>query len=146
MPKKLHSFLLTVMILQVLAPTNIVFRWHRKTDWKLCSSESGGSPVALGLLIFIIIILLLTAAFIIFKKRRSHFSSTIRYERTLDESDTTSIITAADWVCSSNQPQGVLTCLMQMQLHLLFFLNYLFFLLQRVLCKYCWRISAKTHS
>lgn len=60
------------------------------------SSESGGSPVALGLFIVIIIALVLTVGFVIYKKKRAHFSSTVRYERTLDDLDTTSIITEAD--------------------------------------------------
>lgn len=65
-------------------------------DSNLSSSESAGSPVALGLLIVIIIALLLTVGFIVYKKKGRHFSSTVRYERTLDELDTTSILTEAD--------------------------------------------------
>lgn len=60
------------------------------------TSESAGSPVALVLLIGILIILLLTIGFVVYKKKRGHFSSTVRYERTLDDMDTTSIITEAD--------------------------------------------------
>lgn len=68
---------------------------------------SAGSPVALGLLIVIIIALILTVGFIVYKKKGRHFSSAVRYERTFDELDTTSIITGADWACLSNQPQGI---------------------------------------
>ncbi|KAM9861163.1 lymphocyte antigen 75 [Aulostomus maculatus] len=59
-------------------------------------AESGGSPVALGLFIIVVIALLCTIAFVIYKKNRSHFSSTIRYRRTFDQPDSTSIITDAD--------------------------------------------------
>lgn len=52
-------------------------------------AKSSGSPVALGLLITILILLLLTVAFYIYKKKRSNFSSSVRYERTFDDSDTT---------------------------------------------------------
>lgn len=60
------------------------------------TSESAGSPVALVLLIVILIILLFTIGFVVYKKKRDYFSSTVRYERTLDDMDTTSIITEAD--------------------------------------------------
>ena len=59
----------------------------------LWSSESPGSPVALGLFIVVLIALLLAVGFIIYKKKRPHFSSTVRYKRTFDETDTNSIIT-----------------------------------------------------
>lgn len=59
----------------------------------LLSADSSGSPVALGLLITILILLLLTVAFYIYKKKRSSFSSSVRYERTLEDSDTTGIYT-----------------------------------------------------
>lgn len=71
-------------------------------DWHFCSAESSGSPVAVGLLVIILIALLLTLGFVMYKRRRGHFSSTVRYERTYDESDTTSIITEADWAHISN--------------------------------------------
>lgn len=113
-------------------------RWALN-DWHLCSAESSGSPVAVGLLVIILITLLLTLSFVIYKRRRGHFSSTVRYERTYDESDTTSIITEADWAHISNQPQGVLMCLMQMQPLLCF--KKLFIVpaqwLSGVICKYC---------
>uniref|UniRef100_A0A3P9JI26 Lymphocyte antigen 75 n=1 Tax=Oryzias latipes TaxID=8090 RepID=A0A3P9JI26_ORYLA len=58
-------------------------------------AESAGSPVALGLFIVVFIALVLTIAYII-KKKRHYFIPTIRYQRTLDQSDATSIITDAD--------------------------------------------------
>lgn len=48
--------------------------------------------MALGLLLVTVIALLLTLGFIIYKKKRGYFSSTVRYERTFDDLDTTSII------------------------------------------------------
>ncbi|XP_068174436.1 lymphocyte antigen 75 [Antennarius striatus] len=60
------------------------------------AATSGGSPVALGLLIVILIALLLAIGFIVYKKKRFQFSSTVRYQRTFDETDTTGIITEAD--------------------------------------------------
>ncbi|XP_042343511.1 lymphocyte antigen 75, partial [Plectropomus leopardus] len=64
----------------------------------VCKTEakSGGSHVALGLFIVVVLALLAVAGFIIYKKKRAHFSSTVRYKRTFDDSDGTSIITDAD--------------------------------------------------
>ncbi|XP_073320102.1 lymphocyte antigen 75 [Pagrus major] len=64
----------------------------------VCKTEmkSSGSPVALGLFIVVLIALILAIGFIVYKKKRGYFTSTVRYERTLDDVDTTSIITEAD--------------------------------------------------
>lgn len=58
--------------------------------------KSSGSPVILGFLIVLIIALLGVAAFILYKKKRPHFFSTVRYKRTFNDLDNTSIITDAD--------------------------------------------------
>ncbi|XP_076012426.1 lymphocyte antigen 75 [Genypterus blacodes] len=60
------------------------------------ATKSAGSPVALAFFIVVIIVLLLAVGFIIYKKKRTYFSSTVRYKRTFDETDTTSIITDAE--------------------------------------------------
>ena len=52
--------------------------------------------MALGLLIVVILSLMLAIGFIVYKKKKHYFSSTVRYERTLDDVDATSIITDAD--------------------------------------------------
>uniref|UniRef100_A0A1A8R527 Lymphocyte antigen 75 n=3 Tax=Nothobranchius rachovii TaxID=451742 RepID=A0A1A8R527_9TELE len=59
-------------------------------------AKSSSSHVALGFFITALIILLLAAGFVLYKKKQPHFSSSVRYERTLDDMDTTSIITDAE--------------------------------------------------
>ncbi|XP_049910207.1 lymphocyte antigen 75 [Epinephelus moara] len=60
------------------------------------AAKSEGSPVALGLFIVVIIALILVVGFIVYKKKRAYFTSTVRYRRTFDDADGTSIITDAD--------------------------------------------------
>ncbi|KAM6943570.1 lymphocyte antigen 75 [Xenentodon cancila] len=57
-------------------------------------SKSSGNPVALGLFIVVCMALLLAIVFTVYKKKKSYFSSTVRYERTLDDLDATSMIDA----------------------------------------------------
>lgn len=68
-------------------PPNPSHRLH------VCPSGSAGSSAVLVLFIITVIALLVITAFVVYKKKRGHFSSTIRYERTLDDMDTTSIVT-----------------------------------------------------
>ncbi|XP_061133467.1 lymphocyte antigen 75 [Syngnathus typhle] len=56
-------------------------------------AKPSGSPVAVGFFVLILVALVLTVAFIVYKKKRAYFSSSVRYKRTTDHLDTTSIIT-----------------------------------------------------
>lgn len=57
----------------------------------MCPSGAAGTSAVL--VVFIVaLIAVLIAGFVIYKKKRSYFSSTIRYERTLDDADSTSIV------------------------------------------------------
>lgn len=69
----------------------------------VCPSGSAGSSAVLVLFVLTVIALLGIAAFVVYKKKRGHFSSTIRYERTLDDMDTTSIVTDTElsWLSAS---------------------------------------------
>ncbi|KAM8876936.1 lymphocyte antigen 75 isoform 1-T1 [Synchiropus picturatus] len=68
---------------------------HSRVVCKM-GKKSSGSPVALGFFIILLIALLGVAAFVLYKKKRPHIFSTIRYKRTFNDSDNTSIITDAD--------------------------------------------------
>lgn len=60
----------------------------------VCQTKaSKGAPVALVFLILLLILLLLAAGFILYKKKRTYFSTTVRYKRTFDQVDSTSIVT-----------------------------------------------------
>nr|XP_057944488.1 lymphocyte antigen 75 [Doryrhamphus excisus] len=59
-------------------------------------TKSSGSPVAVGFFVIILIALVLAVGFLFYRKKRGHFSSSVRYKRTMDESDTTNIITDAE--------------------------------------------------
>lgn len=52
-----------------------------------------GAPVALVFLIIVLVLLLLAAGFVVYKKKRDHFTTTVRYKRTFDQTDSTSIVT-----------------------------------------------------
>uniref|UniRef100_A0A8C2WU94 Lymphocyte antigen 75 n=1 Tax=Cyclopterus lumpus TaxID=8103 RepID=A0A8C2WU94_CYCLU len=59
-------------------------------------AKSGGAPVALGLFIVVVLALVGAIGFTVYKKRGGRFSSTVRYKRTFDDADGTSIITEVD--------------------------------------------------
>lgn len=60
----------------------------------VCQTKaSKGAPVALVFLILILILLLLAAGFVVYKRKRGHFTTTVRYKRTFDQTDSTSIVT-----------------------------------------------------
>uniref|UniRef100_A0A1A7YTD8 Lymphocyte antigen 75 n=1 Tax=Iconisemion striatum TaxID=60296 RepID=A0A1A7YTD8_9TELE len=59
-------------------------------------AKSSGSPVVLGIFITVLIAILLAAGFVLYNRKRPHFSSSVRYQRTFDDLDTTSIITEAE--------------------------------------------------
>ena len=53
--------------------------------------------MALGFLILVVLALLTAIGYIIYKKNKAgYFSSTVRYKRTEDEADTTSIMAGDD--------------------------------------------------
>ncbi|XP_067352171.1 lymphocyte antigen 75 [Channa argus] len=58
-------------------------------------ARSSGSRVALGLFIVFLLALLSAIGFMIYRKKRAYFTSTVRYKRTFDETDT-SMITDAE--------------------------------------------------
>lgn len=62
----------------------------------MCASGSAGTSAVLVLFVLALIAVLLIAGFMIYKRKRGYFSSTIRYERTLDDMDSTSIVTDAE--------------------------------------------------
>ncbi|XP_061743336.1 lymphocyte antigen 75 [Nerophis ophidion] len=59
-------------------------------------AKSPGSPVAVVFFVLVLLVLVLAVVFVVYKKKRSYFSSAVRYKRTTDQSDSTSIITEAD--------------------------------------------------
>ncbi|XP_061609077.1 lymphocyte antigen 75 isoform X2 [Phyllopteryx taeniolatus] len=64
----------------------------------VCQTEakSFGSPVAVVFFVVVLLALALAVAFIVYRKKRAPFSSSVRYKRTTDQSDTTSILTEAE--------------------------------------------------
>ncbi|XP_072321541.1 lymphocyte antigen 75 [Eucyclogobius newberryi] len=59
----------------------------------VCQTNTNkGVPVALVFFIIILVLLLLAAGFVVYKKKRAHFT-TVRYKRTYDQTDSTSIVT-----------------------------------------------------
>lgn len=60
----------------------------------VCQTKaSKGAPVALAFFIVILILLLLAIGFVVYKKKRTYFTTTVRYKRTFDQTDSTSIVT-----------------------------------------------------
>uniref|UniRef100_A0A674DTW8 Lymphocyte antigen 75 n=1 Tax=Salmo trutta TaxID=8032 RepID=A0A674DTW8_SALTR len=57
-------------------------------------ARSGNVPVALVFFLVVLTALLAAIGFVVYKKSRARFNSTVRYRRTIDDADSTSIIDA----------------------------------------------------
>lgn len=60
------------------------------------SPGSGNAPVVLVFFLVVLTALLAAIGFVVYKKSRARFNSTVRYRRTIDDADSTSIIDA-EW-------------------------------------------------